>query len=1035
MKSILRRVILFGLRRPVPAALLSLLALVLAVLPLLTASFSADITRMLPSGSRSEQVCSVLLNSGLFNQSAVLFTAEQEKDLAAASSEIDAIAAEITSVPGVTRVDNRFLPDDIAATMGSLPAWIPQFQPFDGLDPAEIAASVKRKILLGGFSSLVLADPTGFAASRLAVLQQFRDAASFRLKDGETAIVSPTGLHRLLLLETDVSAADTEGGRRLMGDLENVLAKHNLPGIHADLLLAHAHSIENERVIKADVKLACILSILFFLPAILFLFRRDPRALAIPVFPAVVSLAAVGLLAIPGEPVLLFVTATGGLVIGLAVDYGVHVYMAMQTPSPVRRLIAIAPALMTGAATSAAVFLLLALTPIPGMRQFGLFIGISLPLSLLLTLLLFPSMLARTKAPLPKPRPPKRLSPRLASILCFGLMAVFAILALLHLSVRTDLRQFDAAQAKLGDAAEAVEKLFLYGPTPVVLAVHGADADEALVRASVLCDRLHESDSSPGMYVSLSGLENRMFSPSFLIPPKSVREANLASWRAEFDYPKFEQGLRDAAEEEGFEPDAFDPFLASLERGLESPDLDSIPDVFAPVLNRILRPAADGNGWYAAVFLPKAALKYSAVLKYFFLAANFPAELETVAISRTAIPDMIVSDMESAAKLPVLLAVLSVFVIARLFFRSVRDSLCAMIPVAMALLTVCAVYALCGKPLNLAAEMSLVLLSGLAIDYGVFVIGSERSANPYVFRAVTASALTTVAGGLTIVFAGHPLLHEAGFALIPGVLAAWAAATFLLPSIRRGFNNQDKTASPLKTLLFVLVPAVVLPFLAACKSLPYEYEPIPPLAETDWPLYRDAVQPPAAPMKPFAFQGKVTIEYKFFSQATLCAVSYDESGELRVAAFSPSGGKLFELAGTADALADFWFMPVDFLDGHEKEAAGFILEDFFHIFGGLDSWRGAKKGAEETIKNDRKIIRREPSEDGSGTLVSEFWGNKLPVMTRYYFKNETIDWQSWYFRYIVKDTVIFPEIIVYDNYKHGYRLILSVSDLFEEGEP
>ena len=188
-------------------------------------------------------------------------------------------------------------------------------------------------------------------------------------------------------------------------------------------------------------------------------------------------------------------------------------------------------------------------------------------------------------------------------------------------------------------------------------------------------------------------------------------------------------------------------------------------------------------------------------------------------------------------------------------------------------------------------------------------------------------------------------------------------------------------------------------------------------------------------MKPFAFQGKVTIEYKFFSQATLCAVSCDDSGELRVAAFSPSGGKLFELAGTADALGDFWFMPVDFLDGHEKEAAGFILEDFFHIFGGLDPWRGAKPGAEETIKNDEKIIRREPSEDGSGTLVSEFWGNKLPVMTRYYFKNESIDWQSWYFRYIVKDTVIFPEIIVYDNYKHGYRLILSVSDLFEEGEP
>ena len=1026
---ILRRVILFGLRRPATAALLSLLILALAALPLLTASFSADITRMLPTGSKSEQACAVLLNSGLFNQSAVLFNADTEEQLDAASAEIDRIADEIAAVPGVTRVDNRFLPDDLPATLASFQEWQPQFQPFSGLDAAEIVSAVKRKILLGGFASLVLSDPTGFAASKLSVLEQFRSASSFHLKDGETAIVSPDGLHRLLLLETDVSAADTAGGRQLMGDLESVLAKHPMSGIRADLLLAHAHSIENERVIKSDVKLACILSVLFFLPAILLLFRRDLRALAIPVFPAVVSLAAVGLLAIPGEPVLLFVTATGGLVIGLAVDYGVHVYMTMQTPCPVRRLIRIAPSLMTGAATSAAVFLLLALTPIPGVRQFGVFIGISLLASLLLTLLLFPSILIRTKTPLPKPRPLKTFSPKLACGICFGLMALFAVLAAMRLTVRTDLRQFDAAQEKLSATADAVERLFLDGPAQGVLAVPGKDADTALMAASLICDTFLKFDP---------GLEGRMFSPSFLIPPpfdatKSVREINLASWRDSFDFNAFAKSLRAAAEEEGFEPDAFDPYLASLKRGLESPDLDSYPEVFAPVLNRILRPAADGNGWYAAIFLPQSALARHRPgvgnrqpVPYNILGA--------VAISRADIPAQIVSDMKSAATLPVILAVLSVFAIALVFFRGVRDSLCAMIPVAMALLTVCAVYAVLGKPLNLAAEISLVLLSGLAIDYGVFVIGSERSAsNPYVFRAISTSALTTAAGGLTIAFAGHPLLHEAGFALVPGVLAAWGTAVLLLPSIRRGFS-QKKPDRPLKTLIFALLPAFLL-LTSACRSLPYEYEPIPPLTETDWALYRDAVQPDAEPMKPFAFQGKVTFEYKFFKQATLCAVSYDESGELRVAAFSPSGGKIFELAGTADALAEFWFMPIDILDGHEEEAAGFILEDFFNIFGGPAPWRGRKPGASETIRDGKIIVRREPVGEDGGEVVSEFWGPKMPVMNKYYFKNESIDWQSRYFRYIVKDTIIFPEIIVYDNNKHGYRLILSVSDFFEDSEP
>ena len=144
MKSLLRRVILFGLRRPGLAAFLSLLALVLAALPILAASFSADITRMLPAGSESERACAVLLNSGLFNQSAVLFTADTEEELDAASSEIDRIADEIASVSGVTRVDNRFLPDDLPATLASFQEWIPQFQPFSGPDAVEIVSNVKR---------------------------------------------------------------------------------------------------------------------------------------------------------------------------------------------------------------------------------------------------------------------------------------------------------------------------------------------------------------------------------------------------------------------------------------------------------------------------------------------------------------------------------------------------------------------------------------------------------------------------------------------------------------------------------------------------------------------------------------------------------------------------------------------------------------------------------------------------------------------------------------------------------------------------
>ena len=101
MKSFLRRVILFGLRRPVLAAFLSFLALAFAALPVLTASFSADITRMLPADSRSEQACAVLLNAaaiicaaGLGDSiKACIRLAEKSIDSGAALAKLRSISA------------------------------------------------------------------------------------------------------------------------------------------------------------------------------------------------------------------------------------------------------------------------------------------------------------------------------------------------------------------------------------------------------------------------------------------------------------------------------------------------------------------------------------------------------------------------------------------------------------------------------------------------------------------------------------------------------------------------------------------------------------------------------------------------------------------------------------------------------------------------------------------------------------------------------------------------------------------------------
>ena len=79
-----------------------------------------------------------------------------------------------------------------------------------------------------------------------------------------------------------------------------------------------------------------------------------------------------------------------------------------------------------------------------------------------------------------------------------------------------------------------------------------------------------------------------------------------------------------------------------------------------------------------------------------------------------------------------------------------------------------------------------IILCALAVDYGVFVIHALRTGREQmVFRAVTLSALTTLAGGLTVAFTRHPMLSDAGCTLIAGIFFAWASAVFLLPVLHK----------------------------------------------------------------------------------------------------------------------------------------------------------------------------------------------------------------------------------------------------------
>lgn len=131
----------------------------------------------------------------------------------------------------------------------------------------------------------------------------------------------------------------------------------------------------------------------------------------------------------------------------------------------------------------------------------------------------------------------------------------------------------------------------------------------------------------------------------------------------------------------------------------------------------------------------------------------------------------------------------AITVILFLYFRSLRWTLLAMLPLVLGVLFMLYAMARHGVAFNLANFMGLPLLLGIGMDYGIHVLHraqEERKVNMFDHStgpATTLSALTTVAGFGTLALGGHQGVASLGFILAWGVVGIMLSALFVLPCI------------------------------------------------------------------------------------------------------------------------------------------------------------------------------------------------------------------------------------------------------------
>jgi predicted exporter len=454
----------------------------------------------------------------------------------------------------------------------------------------------------------------------------------------------------------------------------------------------------------------------------------------------------------------------GASLVGVAEDYGIHWFAARQgdasrnNGSLLRHLL---PGLVLALATSALAYLALGLAPFPGLRQMALFSVVGLAAAFLTVVCWFPLLGGR--------RPPTtRFSqwlggalPRWPSVrvnrtwVAVGALALAFIAAgLWRLETDDDLRSLQSSPpALIEQQAEIGRLLGMPSPAQFYL-VRGADAEQTLQREEALIERLDRLRA----------------------------QRKIGGYRAISDWlPSKKRQTVDAVLTAGAETDVIAQVSAQLGEDLQrrppaagNIEADAFLQSPASEPFRHLWLGTLGDGVATVVLVDD--LSQAGALDLLRAQAE---NLEGVRwVDRTADFSRLLGHYRQMMTWLLLLGALLVFAV--LYGRYRRLAWRALLPTLLAGLLTVALLGWLGQPLQLFNVLALMLLLGMGIDYGVFLV--EHQGDPSAWLAVSVGAASTWLSFGLLALSSTPALRAFGLTLLFGIGLVWLISPLFRPT-------------------------------------------------------------------------------------------------------------------------------------------------------------------------------------------------------------------------------------------------------------
>ncbi|MDH3347693.1 MAG: MMPL family transporter [Desulfobulbaceae bacterium] len=620
----------------------------------------------------------------------------------------------------------------------------------------------------------IVADPLGLTLLAAERLKGMRGEFAVNLRDG--LFVAEDGKNCLIWADAATSLTDSQNARDVNRRLQKIIADSLEPGISAYTIGTLPHTLSNINMVDKDLKLLLPLATIV-LAVFLFWVFRSMKAFLVLFIPFLAALPSLALLHYIYPKISAMALGFGIVLTGLAVDFAVHIYLALTRESGGRDAILRnlrRPVLLAWITTSA-VFVILLSSSVSSHRQMALLALFGITFAVIFSWLLVPTISGGHGLRLGGgerffsrdfPSGPPQL------LICAWVLFLTAgAFAWPHLRYNGDMQVLDAVNDEIRRTDTDFKNKWRRADDQAFVVATGKNLDEVLDRNDLVNSYLAEHLG--GVYHSMApmlpGLETRL----------QRHQLWNSFWTIHRD--QLDERMRRIGVELGFRPDSFSPFIASLHRDARiksSEELLSGP--FRSLFSSMVRDSGT-RGPESVLALTVVPLREGSLPIIQNLALK---EKHIHVISsqgwRRDVEQMLRSDIVRLS----FLGIAMVCIVALFSFRRFRPVVAALAPVGSAL-SAMALWDFCmGNGMNLMHVLMGLMVIGLAVDYGIFsVCAHQQGISAVTRRAVSVCAVSSCIGFGVLSLAGHPALHSLGSTVLIGIGLAWPTAIWVTPAI------------------------------------------------------------------------------------------------------------------------------------------------------------------------------------------------------------------------------------------------------------